>query len=336
MNVSLQAPAVSEINGKVDYSGGSMDSHTGDNFGGSVTFPLGQRFGFQADGLYSRISDSDFYGGAGHLFWRKPDTGLLGVTGGYLYRSGVDTYQVGAEGEYYLGRFTLGAFAGFGSISYANPAPFIDTQPNRFVGSVSVDYYVLDDLRLGAAYVTAFGDNLGKGEIEYQTPLSGLAFTAEGSAGDHGYYDWLLGVRYYFGGGSKSLRDRHRQDDPPGLMPQILQGLGLYGAEFNQKGNAYLAAHPGSGSTGTYGTIISGTTDSSSGSYGVTITEVNRLDGFGSGAKLFTPTTPPTPPSTTINGAGSVGVPFTSPSGVTVEIPSDSSSIGQGRGYIEQ
>jgi hypothetical protein len=155
MDVSPEAPAVSEINGTLDYAGGDMDSYTGNNISGSLSIPVGHQFGFQADALYSRVTDLDFYGGAGHFFWRKPDTGLLGITGGYLYRSGVDTYQVGVEGEYYLGRFTLGAFAGFGSISYANPAPFIDTNPNRFIGRVSVDYYVLDNLRVGVAYLSA-------------------------------------------------------------------------------------------------------------------------------------------------------------------------------------
>jgi hypothetical protein len=246
-DVSLHPPAVSEINGKISYSGGSMNSEEGHNFDGSISFPILQQFGFQADALYSRISDEDFYGAAGHLFWRNPDFGLVGVTGGYLYRSGVDTFQVGAEGEYYLGRFTFSGFAGVGSISYANAAPFIDTNPTRFVGRVSADYYPLDDLRLGVSYVTAFRDNLVKGEAEYQTPIHGLALTGEVAAGDNGYDHWLLGVRYYFGG-NKSLRERQRRDDPRSLMPQILHGLGVYGAEFNRKGRTYLAAHPGSGS----------------------------------------------------------------------------------------
>jgi len=249
---SLRPPAVEEVNGKIGYAGGSMNSAEGHNLDGSITFPILRQFGFQADALYSRISNLDFYGGAGHLFRRNPDIGLLGLAGGYLSRSGVDTFQVGAEGEYYLSRFTFGFFAGVGSISYVNSAPFIDTNPTRFVGRVSADYYPLDDLRLGVSYTTAFRDNLVKGETEYQTPIHGLALTAEVAAGDHGYDHWLLGVRYYFGG-NKSLRDRQRQDDPRGMMPQILHGLGLYGAEYNRKGNVYLAAHPVPGSSDGFG-----------------------------------------------------------------------------------
>ena len=245
----LRQPAVSEINGKLGYAGGVMNSYEGHNFDGSISFPVSEQFGFQADAFYSRISDTDFGGGAGHLFWRDPNIGLLGIAGGYLACDGVDTFQAGAEGEYYLGRFTFGFFAGVGSISYERSAPFIDTNPTRFVGRVSVDYYPVDDLRAGVSYINAFGENLVKGELEYQTPLNGLALTAEIARGDHDYDHWLLGVRYYFGG-SKSLRDRQRQDDPPSLMPQILHGLGLYGAKFNHKGREYFNAHPDVGSWG--------------------------------------------------------------------------------------
>jgi hypothetical protein len=253
---TLRPPAVSEINGKVNYSGGSMNSAEGHNFDGSITFPISHQFGFQADALYSRIGEQDFYGGAGHLFWRNPDVGLIGLTGGYLTRKGVDTFQTGVEGEYYLDRFTFGCFAGVGSISYDSPVPFIDTDPTRFVGRISANYYVLDDLRVGASYVTAFHDNLVKLEAEYQTPIRGVALTAEVARGNHDYDHWLVGLRYYFGG-NKKLNARQRQDDPPSLMPQILHGLGLYGAEYNRKGNAYVVANPGSGnpdgSFGTYG-----------------------------------------------------------------------------------
>lgn len=253
----LELPAVSQINGKLDYAGGKMNSAEGHNFNGSISVPVGHAFGFQADALYSSIDHEDFYGGAGHFFWRRPELGLVGIAGGYLQRDGVDTFQVGVEAEYYLGRFTFGGFAGVGGISYANAAPFIDTDPTRFVGRVSLNYYPVDNLRVGVSGETAYEDELVKGEVEWQIPVRGVALTAEVAAGDHGYDHWLLGVRYYFGG-NKTLRDRQRQDDPPGLMPQILQGLGLYGAEFNRKGEAYLAANPGAGSLdggGSYGVI---------------------------------------------------------------------------------
>ena len=250
---SLRQPAVSAINGKIDYAGGNMNSSEGNNFGGSISLPISHQFGFQADALYSRISDLNFYGGAGHLFWRNPETGLLGITGGYLYRDGwdtINTFQVGAEGQLYYKQFTFGFFGGVGSIYYEYTAPFIDTNPTKFVGRISADYYPLENLRVGAAFVTAFQNNLGRGEIEYQTPIPGVALTGEVAFGDHGYDDWLLGVRYYFGK-HKTLRARQRQDDPPSLMPQILQSLGLYGAQYNKQANFRRPpSRPSGGGTG--------------------------------------------------------------------------------------
>jgi hypothetical protein len=249
------APAVSELNGKISYAGGNMDSSEGHNFDASLTLPVTHQFGVQVDGLYSRISDLDFYGGGGHLFWRDPAIGLVGITGGYLYRDGVDTFQAGVEGQYYLRRFTFGFFGGVGSIHYADPVPFIDTNPTRFVGRISAGYYLMADLRIGVSYTTAFNNNLAQGNLEYQTPISGLSVTAEVACGDYGYDHWLLGLRYYFGG-KKQLRDRERQDDPPGLMQQILHGLGVYGAEYDRRGSEYVSINPGSGSwngSGGYG-----------------------------------------------------------------------------------
>lgn len=256
---ALTLPAVSTFNGKIDYAGGNMNSYEGNNVGASVSLPVSHALGFQADALYSRISDLNLYSGAGHLFWRNPETGLFGLTGGYLFCDGansINTYQIGLEGQFYYQQFTFGAFAGIGSIDYKYSAPFIDTNPTKFVGRVSVDYYPLENLRLGASYINSFNNNLGRGEIEYLTPIPGVALTGEVAFGDHGYDDWQLGIRYYFGG-KKTLHDRQRQDDPPALTTQILQSLGLYGAESSKKMAAYHAVNPGTEySGGGYGVII--------------------------------------------------------------------------------
>jgi len=122
--LAQDGPAVSEVNGKLSYAGGNMNSAEGHNFDGSIALPLTRQFGFQADGLYSRISDLDFGGGAGHLFWRDPKIGLLGVTGGYLGRAGVQTYQAGAEGEYII-------WAVSRSDSLAAPGPSTTTRRRR-------------------------------------------------------------------------------------------------------------------------------------------------------------------------------------------------------------
>jgi|GEM_PF-1815848 len=232
-------PAVSSLNGKISYTGGDMNSSEGHNLEGSFSLPVSLRYGVQVDGLYSRVGGLDFYGAACHLFWRNPTVGLIGVAGGYLHRTGVDTFQVGSEGEFYLGSFTFGAFVGVGNIAYDLWVPFIDTDVTKLIGQLTINWYPLNDLRLGGIYNRTFDNDLFKANVEYQIGVPGLAITAEIAIGDHNYEHWLVGVRYYFGA-KKALRLRHREDDPQSLMPQILHGLGVYGAEYNRKGNAYV------------------------------------------------------------------------------------------------
>jgi hypothetical protein len=250
-------PAVSEINGKVDYAGGVMESAAGHNFSGSITVPVGTHFGFQADALYSHVSDRDFYGGAGHFFWRDPAIGLLGVAGGGVTQDAVSSFQGLIEGQYYVGKFTAGGYVGVGQLSYDIPAPFINSDPTKFLGSVTLDYYVTGNLRLGVGYTYAFQNSLGTVQAEYQTPWKGLALTAEYARGENHYDHALFGLRFYFGK-DKPLIDRHRQDDPPSLTQRILTGVGLYGAEFNRKAERYFAntGAPGGWNGGSYGLII--------------------------------------------------------------------------------
>ena len=239
-------PAVSALNGKVDYAGGVMESDGGHNFSGSITVPVGAKFGFQADALYTRVSDRDFFGGAGHFFWRDPSFGLLGIAGGAITQDAVSSSQALVEGQYYAGKFTVSGHVGVGHLSYDVPAPFIDSDPTEFTGSVSLDYYVTGNLRLGASYTHAFGNHLGVAQAEYQTPWKGLALTAEYARGSHSYDHVLFGIRFYFGK-NKPLIDRHRQDDPPSLTQRILTGIGLYGAEFNRRAAFYVDENGGQG-----------------------------------------------------------------------------------------
>lgn len=244
------AQAVSGINGSVGYEGGWMESDGGHNVSATLSVPIVSNFGFQADGLYTRVSERDFYTGSGHFFWRKPETGLIGLAGGGLSQEAMRSFMGGVEGEYYLKYFTLGAYAGVGSITYDNPAPFIDTDVTKFVGSASAGAYPWENLLVGVAYSYLYDNNLVQGRLEYQTPLRGLSLTVDLARGDHGYDHALFGARYYFGK-KKSLKARHREDDPLGMAQRILYGLGLYGAEFNRERGDYFARQgTGGGSTG--------------------------------------------------------------------------------------
>ncbi len=123
-------PAVSQTNGKLSAFGGSQD---GGIFGvtGALTAPLGHDFGLQVDGMVGSGKGAAFYGVGGHVFWRDPAKGLLGLYGSYVSWGtsstvsatsplggvadviGADVGKIGIEGAAYLGRFSLEGLAAY-------------------------------------------------------------------------------------------------------------------------------------------------------------------------------------------------------------------------------
>ena len=218
MAVPASLPAVSQVNGKLSAFGGGQD---GGLFGvtGSLSVPLGFAYGLQVDGLVGSGRGAAFYGVGGHLFWRDPAKGLLGLYGSYVswdlhdgLTTGDDVGKFGVEGEAYLGRFSLEGLAAyqFGTNT-------------GFAGRAVVAYYPIDNLRLdgGIRYLQGPGA-LGVVDAEWQ-PREGSSWTVYGSGsfGDN-YTQALGGLRYYFGDPGKSLIRRHREDDPGNTLNQDL------------------------------------------------------------------------------------------------------------------
>lgn len=223
-------PAVSAPNGKLSAFGGSRD---GSIFGvtGSFAVPLGHAFGLQIDGAVGSAKSAAFYGFGGHVFWRDPAKGLLGLyssyakwdaastasattlTGGVIDTTGAEVGKIGAEGAAYLGRVSLEGFAGyqFGSRT-------------GFTGKATLAFYPTDDLRLdgGVRYLDGIG-TVGTIGAEWRPHEgSGLTLYAAGAAGNGNYRQILGGVRFYFADQGKSLIRRHREDDPGVDLPDDL------------------------------------------------------------------------------------------------------------------
>lgn len=223
-------PAVDGINAKIDgYGGGANHSDGFYGTTGSLSFPLAQQWGAQIDGRAQSADGIGAYGVAGHLFWRDPAIGLVGIYGSYWHWNGRDIRDVGhvsantsaiaAQGEYYAGRWTLSGVAGIEMVSIDAPAvldPF-SSIPNRFFDSIRASYYPTDNSKLSIGHVYTSGRHgltlgaehgfaLGGGRM---ASLFGQARFAEG-----GHNAALGGVRVYFGQRDKTLIDRHRQDDP--------------------------------------------------------------------------------------------------------------------------
>jgi hypothetical protein len=76
-------PAFDGINEKVDFFGGSIANRTVYGAEGSVSIPLAGLYGLQLDGNLGSLGSNGYGAGAGHLFWRNPRQGLLGVYGSF-------------------------------------------------------------------------------------------------------------------------------------------------------------------------------------------------------------------------------------------------------------
>jgi hypothetical protein len=224
-------PAVSEPNGKIAAFGGVRDEKGvgSDGFGGvegSYSIPLDYRYGAQVDAMVGLRDGDVMYGVGGHLFWRDPSQGLLGVTGSYVgwdadkgdWGGYTDMARVGVEGEMYLDQLTLAAQAG---------VQFGKRTDDGLYGRADLRWYASPDLalKLGVS-ADAHRNFVAHAGTEFQAGFAGipgLTLFADAAAGDDDYYKVYAGVRIYFGT-PKSLIDRHRRDDPEsGLAGQASQ-----------------------------------------------------------------------------------------------------------------
>ena len=207
-----EGPAVSAPNAKLSVSGGKVDGSGAGFAAGSFTLPVQEQFGFQLDAAAGKI-DGDPAGGVGaHLFWRDPDQGLLGAIASYTKSDGAHVSRVGGEGELYLGQFSILARGGyqFGNYERGNG------DESGLFGAAELRWYATDDFELGACIGQDDDRTRGIFGAEFQpgfAAVPGLSFFAEGEIGEDDYYSALGGIRYYFGP-TKSLKNRHRQDDP--------------------------------------------------------------------------------------------------------------------------
>jgi hypothetical protein len=230
--------AVDGINAKIDgYGGGANHSNGFSGTNGALAVPLGQQFGAQFDGGFTR-GDTSAFGGGGHLFWRDPSIGLLGFYGSYSHWNGTDLFarvsladgdhivnlgqisantgRYAAEGEYYLGRWTLSGVAGVETVGI-NSTLLRFSVPNRFFDNVVAAYYVTDNFKLSAGHLYTSDTHFLTLGSEYGLALGGgrmSSLFADGWIGEHGHTGVLAGLRIYFGQRDKTLIERNRQDDP--------------------------------------------------------------------------------------------------------------------------
>ncbi len=209
-------PAVSAFNGKFEaaYVWSRLDgagSSDGLQAAGAVSFPLGHSFGLQIDGGLARVSGGTAGGIGAHLFWRRPETALVGVYADFQRNGGQDysTWRLAAEGELYFGRFSLEGLAGAETVRADN---FRETY---FTGEAIAAFYVTDNIRIHGGVGHRFDETFGRIGAEAILPFAAnnVALYTDGTFSSDAT-TIRAGLRVYFGQRGKALIDRHREDDP--------------------------------------------------------------------------------------------------------------------------
>lgn len=209
-------PAVSGINGKISLLGGSLFDEGYGALSGSISIPVGVRYGLQLDGAVGTHDGEFIGGGAGHLFWRDPSMGLLGLFGSHTYHDNLDgsVSRIGVEAEYYWNRATLKGVVGAEFFDFDVAT---DVDDEGFFAFSDISYYPIDNLELSVGHrYTAETHALALGveyQLDQQVFSSGVALFAEGRIGENDYQGIWGGVTFYIGD-DKSLIRRHREDDP--------------------------------------------------------------------------------------------------------------------------
>ncbi len=216
--------AVDGVNTEFAGLGGSLNNKSLYGATGTAAFPIACGIGAQIDADATSF-DGRFLGSvAGHVFWRDPAKGLLGLYGSYANWDkfgGVAVSHISPEAELYFGRFTLRGIAGveFGNSASAIENGFLTTYDvkTRFFDQVNLEYFVTDDFKLVIGHRYLGGKNalaLGS-EWGFQLTNGVMAsLFAEGRIGEGDYHGIWGGLRFYFGHTNKSLIRRQREDDP--------------------------------------------------------------------------------------------------------------------------
>lgn len=201
----IAGQAVSKINAKVEAIGGNTDGDGAQALQGSLTVPLGTHFGGQVDVLGGKISSDTLTGAGGHLFWRNPEIGLVGITASQSRLDKIDFSRYGAEAEYYLNNFTFSLYGGRqeGDV------------PNTGYSGLAASYYITENILIQLGGETVSDQHNANMSMEWQPEFTpnGVSFFANGMRGNNDLDAVYAGIKYYWGD-SKSLKDRHRKDDP--------------------------------------------------------------------------------------------------------------------------
>lgn len=189
-------------------SGGLFDDDAWGGLGVKGTIPVGHQFGAQID---AAIGTHDYFGVGGHLFWRDPAIGLVGLIASHESIGGNHLTRYGLEGERFFPNLTLRAVVGGEKKNSQSSA----------MAELDVTFYANPNLALSGGAEFHEGGTVGKVGVEWQpafTGMSGLSLYGNAEFGYDGYARAMAGINYHFGINGATLKDRDRHYDPAFLL----------------------------------------------------------------------------------------------------------------------
>ncbi len=230
--------AVSALNGKIELGGGFADYNGASSdevfYGaGSLSVPLGNALGLQADFAVKDMFNDTAVGGAVHLFTRDPNSYLLGVIAGYGDAGSATAAWAGGEAEFYMDNVSLEASAGYVDVNGGG-------SKGKFFAFGDVAFYPVENFRLALGAASVAGFESGHATAEYMLDAMPVSFKLKGEVGQDSFAAVTAGVSFYFGGdnSSKTLMRRHREDDPRNKV------LDIFGAGAAAFGSGTLGTDP--------------------------------------------------------------------------------------------
>lgn len=220
-------PAVSELNGKFDFEGGSINGNADFVFRGTVTAPIGDRLGFQVDAELGRFIGSTRAGAGAHLFLRDPEKYLLGVYASRHTWEDINISRLAVEGEIYWDDISFSGLAGYewldvpstkGGLAVLNKdevSPFVILDFSR---------YLKDNTKVTIGYNYEAKQSFAT--VGFETLLQNAkiptSLYANARSDLKGNNNIRAGVKLHLGGDpSKTLIRRHREDDPQAYSPEF-------------------------------------------------------------------------------------------------------------------
>lgn len=219
--LATQKPAVDGVNFKLSAVTGVIGGYSNHMFIASVATPMPffPSFGIQLDlGVGEYRHDYTSAAAGLHLFYRNPDTGMLGVYGDWGYVDNEHGGRVGVEGAIYNGRWSLDALAG---------VRFGQHYETEFFDEVDLSYYFTDNFRGSVGHRLISRGHVANVGFEYMPDnIAGWSVFGEAEAGEDNYSGAWVGLRYSFGNSSAStLIERDRTADPIVRIPRNLASL---------------------------------------------------------------------------------------------------------------